>query len=111
MLTILWIYMFCKKCGSILQPKTIDGKKLNSCSCGYTSEENIVMTHKGKIFKDVEVVHKEEPNPNDVTEEECPKCHNKKAYFWTKNVEASDEPDVIIFRCTKCSFGWREGRW
>ena len=103
--------MFCKNCGAILTPKIIDGKKVAACSCGYVSEDKPMITHKNEEMADVQVVHKDEPTAHDTTEEECPKCHNKKAYFWTKNVEAGDEPDVIIFRCTKCSHGWREGRW
>jgi transcription factor S len=104
---------FCPKCGAMLKAKAVEGKNILGCSCGYIDDKDteFLMKHKSVSAIDIEVVHNEEPKPHDITDEECPKCHNKKAYFWSKNVEASDEPDVIIFRCTKCNFGWREGRW
>lgn len=45
-----------------------------------------------------------------VTSATCPKCSNKKAYYWTasKGSRAEDEGEVAFFRCTKCKHTWRE---
>ena len=104
---------FCPKCGGMLLSKEIAGNKVLACSCGFVDDKDtkFALTHKQKRSSEIEVVHKDEPKPHDIADETCPKCNNKKAYFWSKNVEASDEPDIIIFRCTKCGYGWREGRW
>jgi len=44
--------------------------------------------------------------------EECPKCHNKSAYWWIQQTSGSmgDEEtiDTQFFRCTKCRHTWRK---
>ncbi|MCK4457434.1 MAG: hypothetical protein KAW39_06815 [Thermoplasmata archaeon] len=44
----------------------------------------------------------------DTTSANCPKCDNDKATFKRLSIWA-DEPDLIIYRCTKCGFSWRSG--
>lgn len=42
------------------------------------------------------------------TRAECAKCGNKEAFYWFVQTRASDEPPTKFFRCTKCSYTWRE---
>ena len=42
------------------------------------------------------------------TEAECPKCGNKKAFWWMLQTRAGDEPATRFYRCTKCKHTWRE---
>tara|TARA_Y100000310_G_C20650818_1_gene799312 strand:- start:76 stop:345 length:270 start_codon:yes stop_codon:yes gene_type:complete len=43
-----------------------------------------------------------------ISKEECPKCANIGAYWWTEQTRSSDEPETQFFRCTKCKHTWRE---
>ncbi len=96
--------MFCPKCGSLLVPMDKKGKKVLGCSCGYIHKKKEEVKIKEVIKdreKDIEPIDKEiEPYP--IVETECPKCHNDKAYFWTVQTRASDEPETKFYKCTKC---------
>lgn len=99
--------MFCPKCGSILRPVKERNKVVWVCSCGYrTSDGRIEISEKMKHGKEVEVVEETKENLP-VTEETCPKCGNDKAYFWTKQTRASDEPETRFYKCVKCGHTWR----
>ena len=57
--------------------------------------------------REIEIVEKEvETYP--VIEEQCPKCGNENAYFWTQQTRASDEPETKFYKCTKCKHTWRD---
>ena len=93
---------FCPKCGSLLIKK----QKYFGCSrCDYTTKEEISMTMKeeNKEKVSIAVIDKEkEANVNPITDFECPKCKNNKAYFWTQQMRSGDEPESKFFKCTKC---------
>ena len=102
---------FCPKCGSILRPKKEDNKTIMYCSCGYTSNEKPQSIKEEKINKtdatDIPIIEKEiETLP--VTQEECPKCGNKEAYYWLVQTRAADEAATKFLRCTKCKNVWRD---
>lgn len=103
--------MFCPKCGSILQLKKSGGKKINLiCQCGYVEKEqkDFLIRERGVLeIKDkIEVMDKKiETLPK--TEEECPKCDNREAYYWLVQTRAGDEAETMFFRCTKCGHTWR----
>jgi len=102
--------MFCEKCGSLIVPKR-DGKKTEvSCKCGYSSKKkvNLVLKEQVKLSKEdeIEVIDKRiEVLPK--TNEECPKCHNKEAYYWLVQTRAADEAATRFFKCVKCTYTWR----
>ncbi len=100
---------FCPKCGSIMVPKKGKAKSY-SCDCGYKTKQKpgIVLKEKVKIDKkdEIEVVDKKlETLPK--TEEECPKCGNKTAFYWTVQTRAGDESETRFLECTKCKHRWR----
>ena len=103
--------MFCPKCGSILKPKVVRDKKVMACSCGYTDNKagSMTLTDKKKDEVNMDIVDSE-VSVHPVVDEECPKCHNKKAYTWSQQMRAGDEPETIFFKCTKCQSTWREGK-
>jgi len=81
------------------------------CSCGYTSKAA------GGAIKDEKKVKAEEAefavvekdiNTLPITKEECPKCHNKEAYYWLQQTRAGDEAETKFMRCTKCKHTWRD---
>lgn len=105
--------MFCPKCGSLLIPKKIGSKKVLACSsCSYKTSETKQTVIREEITQkkqpEVEVVEKEEVETLPLIEKECPKCGHKKAYFWTLQTRAGDEPETRFFKCEKCKHTWRE---
>lgn len=102
---------FCPKCGSILIPKKVNKKVLLVCGCGYKSKERTEVMIKEDIAKrekKVEVVEELETHP--IVDAVCPRCGNGKAYFWTLQTRAADEPETQFYKCTKCGHVWREYR-
>ena len=104
--------MFCPKCGSLMVPKKEGGKKVLGCtSCKYKNKKLEVATLKETIKeeKGIEVVEKpNEGSPLPLSDAECPKCGNKKAYYWLIQTRASDEPETKFFKCQKCEHVWRD---
>ena len=102
--------MFCPKCGSILRPKEKANKKILYCSCGFTKgldeERTAEVKETVQSAKKIEVIENVETLPKiKIT---CEKCGNNAAYYWTKQTRGADEPETRFFKCTKCSYTWRE---
>jgi transcription factor S len=98
---------FCPKCGSLLVP-SLD-KKILTCSCGYKSRTKVDLKLKEK--KEIEIVKKFDQQGEETlskVKEDCPKCKNEDAYFWTLQTRAADEAATQFFRCTKCKHTWRD---
>ena len=102
--------MFCPKCGSMLRPKIVRDKKVLGCNCGYVADKAQSTVSFGMkkedVRSEVEVVEKE-VSIHPIVDEECPKCKNPKAYFWSQQMRAGDEPETQFFKCTNCSHQWR----
>ena len=102
--------MFCPKCGSLLRPKTDKKRKVLACSCGYTSKDVESATIKEKVIKDdrkISVVEEKDDILPD-TDAKCPECGNERAYFWTVQTRAGDEPETKFMKCKKCKHVWRD---
>jgi len=105
------IGIFCPKCGSILAPKEGPRSVKMACTrCTFVSKEkeDIKIQEKGEKAKKIEILDKDPMTTYPKTEEECPKCSNRKAYFWTVQTRAGDEAETRFFECTKCKHRWRE---
>ena len=101
--------MFCPKCGSILTQRKEKNKSFMGCSCGFILKSGGVEVKEESKVKDekVEIVDaSKEVLP--VSDAECEKCNNDKAYFWMVQTRAGDEPETKFYKCTKCSFTWRD---
>jgi DNA-directed RNA polymerase subunit M len=102
--------MFCPKCGSILMPKTKNNKRVIECSCGYKEKDLSKfkkITEIVKPGKSIEVIE-EEIEILPLTDETCSKCGNLKAYYWTVQTRAGDEPETKFLKCEKCKHIWRD---
>jgi len=100
---------FCPKCGSVL----IQKKKRDVCPrCGYSTKSKTKLKTSEKIEekKRINVISEKDSEIYPVIEEKCLKCGNKKAYFWTMQTRSADEAETKFFKCTKCSFTWRNYR-
>ena len=96
----------------MLLPKLVREKKVLACSCGYVDNQGsgtVTFTEKKKSDSKVEVIDKE-VSAYPIVDEECPKCKNDKAYSWSQQMRAGDEPETHFFKCTKCQHTWRGGK-
>ena len=101
--------MFCPKCKSIMLPKKEKDKTILECKCGYKNNDLKDTTFKEKIKQEqkIEIIDKEvEAYP--LIEIQCNKCNHNKAYFWTIQTRASDEPETKFYKCEKCKHTWRD---
>ena len=100
---------FCPRCGAVL----IQKRKNDGCPrCSYSAKGRIKIKTSEKLDekKKVAVISEKDTEVHPVLEQECKKCGNKKAYFWTMQTRSSDEAETKFFKCTKCEFTWREYR-
>jgi len=99
----------------MLKPKIVRDKKVLACSCGYVDNKSsggsgvVTFGDKKKDEAKVEVIEKE-ASAYPVVDSECPKCKHDKAYSWSQQMRAGDEPETHFFKCVKCLHTWREGK-
>jgi len=98
---------FCPKCGAILVQKR---KNYGCPRCGYSSKgkAKIISSEKMESNPELGIVSEKDSEVLPVVEAICKKCGNKKAYFWTLQTRASDESETKFYKCTKCSYTWRD---
>ncbi len=98
--------MFCKKCKSILMPTKVKDKTILLCRhCGdadQKAELKLKDTVKQGNVKYAGVVEEEKEAYPLIEFSGCKKCGHKKAYFWTVQTRASDEPETKFYKCENC---------
>ena len=111
---------FCEKCGKRLVPEKRKGKKevVWACSkCGFTKKVEdtgkitpLVKKETESFQESIAVIGREEQKLRTLptVRVECPKCGNNLAFVWQVQTRGSDESSTQFFRCTKCSFTFRE---
>ena len=97
---------FCQKCGSVV---LADKSGAICMNCGHKSKKRpkIESSEKLNVGESVAVVRGDQDNTNPIVEITCPKCKNKKAYFWTLQTRAADESETKFYKCVKCNHTWR----
>ncbi len=104
--------MFCPKCGSLLTPKKEKNKTILACKCGYqdkkAEEFSPIKEKVDNEDNEIAVVGDEETKTLPLTDAECGKCGHDKAYYWTIQTRAADEPETKFLKCEKCSHTWRD---
>lgn len=77
--------------------------------CGHKSKKKVKIESSEKINKreTIAVVNEAETNTYPEVQITCPKCKNKKAYFWTTQTRSADESETKFYKCTKCTHTWR----
>ena len=96
--------MFCTTCGSLLVPM---GESLGCATCKVNVKQDATFKEKRKKEKELEILEKTSENLPQ-TDADCPKCDHDRAYFWTAQTRASDEPETIFLKCAKCDHQWRQ---
>ena len=101
--------MFCPKCKSIMLPKKEAEKTILQCKCGYKHNDLSDTTFKEKVKAETKIeVIEGEVEAYPLIEVKCPKCEHKKAFFWTIQTRASDEPETKFYKCEECKHTWRD---
>ena len=100
---------FCPKCGAVLIQKI---KNYGCARCNYSSKDKVKIKASEKIEekKKIVVIREKDSQVFPIIAEECKKCGNKEAYFWTVQTRSGDEAETKFFKCTKCNNTWREYR-
>jgi DNA-directed RNA polymerase subunit M len=111
---------FCPKCGKrlVLQKTNEEHAVLACTKCGFkkkTEGENhttvpLAQNELKPFQESIAVIGKEEQKLRTLptVRMECPKCGNNLAFAWQVQTRGSDESSTQFFRCTKCSFTFRE---
>ena len=90
--------------------KEATGTFLVCMSCGNkmaAGASDLRLTEKAKPKQAIAVVEKE-PEIYPLVDEKCPKCGHPRAYFWTVQTRAADEPPTRFYKCEKCGHIWRK---
>lgn len=102
---------FCDKCGSIMIPVKKGKSSYIKCrGCGREMRKemkNLRIVEEKTRSKGVVVIEKDSI-PLPLTDKECPKCENDRAYWWMQQTRSADEPPTQFFKCEKCKHTWRE---
>ena len=100
---------FCSKCGALIMGRA--GEDIICASCGHKEKatSDATLSQKVEKKKQIEVLGDEaETEVYPLSDATCPKCGHDKAYFWTKQMRAGDEPETQFFKCEQCSHQWRD---
>lgn len=90
----------------------MQGDKAQCANCNYKPKKKIKIESSEKMIsrEEVAVINEKAENVYPEVEMTCPKCKNKKSYFWTIQTRAGDESETKFYKCTKCSHTWRKYR-
>lgn len=109
---------FCPNCGSKMTLRQVKAESrrrvIMVCpNCGYQTEysREKKLVQVGSVRTEaIRVLDSEIANLKTMptTDIECPKCGNGKAYWWLVQTRSGDEPPTIFYRCTSCSYTWRQ---
>ena len=101
---------FCPNCDIRLK-KTSGSTKLECPKCQYR-EGDSTKSEEQKISEEPQsdFMVLDENEGKDVLptiEIECEKCGNNEAVWWMLQTRSADEPTTQFYRCSKCSYTWR----
>lgn len=104
--------MFCEGCGSLIMsiPKNgkmvCDGPKCKDIQTKLKDEFAQVVVIKALDERDYSVIEKLRRPTTDAYE--CPQCGECEAMTELRQMDQTDEPEVLFLDCVACGFGWRE---
>ena len=87
----------CPKCGYAEVSKFKDQEMLQSTQ---TRSDNIPKSS-------LKVMDSDTPNAMPTTTIQCAKCGNMTAFWWMLQTRSADEATTQFYRCTECSYTWR----
>ncbi len=101
---------FCPKCKGLLMPVK---EGLLCSSCGHKESASVEVREEIKRKPKVPIITAEKTEEAAVesmptVDAICTKCGHDKAFWYTMQTRASDEPETQFFICKKCSHRWRK---
>ncbi|SES79689.1 DNA-directed RNA polymerase, subunit M [Methanococcoides vulcani] len=99
---------FCPKCKSMMTP--MEGS-LKCKKCGYVKEKETnpeLVSRSNREEREVTVLEGDIDEGLPTATARCSECGNNVAYWWLRQLRSADESETRFFKCTKCSFTWRE---
>ena len=88
---------------------------LTCTKCGHLKPLTTERPRRSQVVKrrpddEIVIVGEEEAKLSTMPKEnrECPRCGNMEAFWWMVQTRGADESTTQFFRCTKCSYTWRE---
>ena len=102
---------FCPTCANFLlmDQRIAGGVQFYCKTCDYVSRVRKHMEKEVKFDKkntDLIIGGAAEWENASQTTENCRKCSNTKAYFWSQQLRSADEPETVTYRCTQCTHTW-----
>lgn len=99
---------FCPKCGVRLI-KADSGLECSKCDYSTTSNTKTKSVETAAPPSTFKVLDETELKSGQSTiKKECEKCGNDEAVWWMLQTRSADEPTTQFYRCTKCSYTWRD---
>lgn len=104
--------MFCEHCGCLLLSMPVNGamrceKKACAGKATVLHDRFAASTVTEALPKrDYTVIPRLERPTTDAYE--CPKCKAREATSELRQMDQTDEPEVLFLECTACGYGWRE---
>jgi DNA-directed RNA polymerase subunit M len=99
---------FCNNCGAIIMGKKNEETKCPSCGAIQKTKSTLSLKEKHEKKEKIEIIaSNSESQIHPLAETTCPKCKHNRAYFWTKQMRAGDEPETQFYECEKCKHKWR----
>ena len=101
---------FCEKCGALIMGKK--GEDTACPACGTVKKAKGIEGLSQKVEqKEIEVVDADSSSEiHPIIDNECPECKHSKAFYWSKQMRAGDEPETLFYKCEKCKHQWRDYR-
>ena len=99
---------FCPKCEVRLKQTNTD-LGLSCPKCGYSEKgEKQRQQVKAESSSTINILdEKERMETLPTIKIECAKCGHGEAVWWMLQTRSADEPTTQFYRCTKCSYTWR----
>ena len=101
---------FCPNC-DIRLVKASDSTVLSCTKCNYSEGDDSKPVKQATTDSpQTDFMVLDENEGKDVLptmELECEKCGNMEAVWWMLQTRSADEPTTQFYRCTKCSYTWR----
>jgi len=99
---------FCPKCEVRLKQASTDSG-LSCPKCGYSEkgkkQRRQVKAESSSTINILDENERKETLPT--IKIECAKCGHGDAVWWMLQTRSADEPTTQFYRCTKCSYTWR----
>jgi DNA-directed RNA polymerase subunit M len=106
---------FCPECDNLLRKRIQSSEVYYGCICGYLEsfkedirEKEKIVQSRLKLEQEKEIFSPKHEEIYPLTKAECKKCGNKEAEYWQSQIRSADEASTTFYRCTNCSFTWRE---